>query len=54
VLHKIKGKILVGIGIIFWGFGPIKLAYSRHFFLIEVHVPSRQESERSCNCVLGV
>jgi hypothetical protein len=34
VLHKIKGKILVGIGIIFWGFGPIELAYSRHFFLL--------------------
>jgi len=34
VLHKIKGKILVGIGIIFGGLGPIKLAYSRHLFLL--------------------
>ena len=52
MLHKIKGEILVGIGIIFGGFGPINLAYSRHFF--KVPLPSRQESERSCNCVLGV
>ena len=33
MIHKIKGEILVGIGIIFGGFGPIKLAYSRHLLL---------------------
>jgi hypothetical protein len=32
-------------------FGQMKLVYHRHFFFIEVLVPS-QESERSCNWML--